>query len=88
MFIFQLYNLAIKYVQSLKVPVICFPRGIKDYKEYCDIIKPDAICIDYEIDPVKISKEIKILSKGAWILRFYLQIKKNKKRGKKIFRYI
>ena len=26
------YNL-VKYVKSLKIPVICFPRGIKNYKE-------------------------------------------------------
>ena len=25
------------------MPVICFPREIKNYKEFCDIIKPDAI---------------------------------------------
>ena len=45
----------VEYVKSLNVPVICFPRGIKDYKAYCDVVKPDAICIDYEVDPNKIS---------------------------------
>ena len=52
-------------MKSLGVPVICFPRGIKDYKNYCDIVKPDAICIDYEIDPIKIEKEIKIPIQGG-----------------------
>ena len=39
----------VEYIKSLNVPVICFPRGIKDYKNYCEIVKPDAICIDYEV---------------------------------------
>ena len=61
---FYVYNPShslVKYVQSLNVPVICFPRGIKNYKNYCETVKPDAICIDYEIDPIKIQKEIRIL---------------------------
>ena len=41
----------VNYVKSLKIPVICFPREIKNYKEYCEIVKPDAISIDYNIDP-------------------------------------
>ena len=55
----------VKFVQSLNTPVICFPRNIKDYKKYCDFIKPDAICIDYEVDPVKIEKEISIPIQGG-----------------------
>ena len=55
----------VNYIKSLNVPVICFPRGIKNYKEFCEIIKPDTICIDYEIDPVKINKEIKIPVQGG-----------------------
>ena len=55
----------VNFVKSLEVPVICFPRGIKDYKSYCDIVKPDAICIDYEIDPKKIQKEIDIPVQGG-----------------------
>ena len=48
----------VEYIKSLNVPVICFPRGIKNYKNYCDIVKPDVICIDYEVDPIRIKKEI------------------------------
>ena len=43
------------------VPVICFPREIKNYKEFCEIVKPDAVNIDYNVDPLMISKNIKIL---------------------------
>ena len=55
----------VNYIKSLSVPVICFPRGIKNYKNFCEIIKPDAICIDYEVDPIKIYKEIKIPVQGG-----------------------
>ena len=55
----------VNYVKSLKVPVICFPREIKDYKEYCEIIKPDAVSIDYNVDPIKLLKKIKIPIQGG-----------------------
>ena len=55
----------VEFVKSLNTPVICFPRGIKNYKNYCDIVKPDVICIDYEVDPLKIRKEIKIPIQGG-----------------------
>ena len=45
----------VEYIKSLNVPVICFPRGIKNYKEYITV-KPDVVCIDYEVDPLEISK--------------------------------
>ena len=55
----------VEYVKSLNTPVICFPKGIKNYKNYCEIVKPDAICIDYEVDPIQIQKEIKIPVQGG-----------------------
>ena len=55
----------VEYIKSLNVPVICFPRGIKDYKNYCEIVKPDAICIDYEVDPLQVRKEIQIPVQGG-----------------------
>jgi uroporphyrinogen decarboxylase len=74
----------VEYVKSLGVPVICFPKGVKNYKNYCDIVKPDAICIDYEIDPVKISKEIKIPVQGGMDPKILLTDKENlKKEAKK-----
>ncbi len=33
----------VNYVKSLNTPVICFPREIKNYKEFCEIVKPDAV---------------------------------------------
>jgi uroporphyrinogen decarboxylase len=70
----------VEYIKSLNVPVICFPRGIKDYKNYCEIVKPDAICIDYEVDPVKISKEIHIPIQGGMDPKVLLTDKENIKK--------
>jgi len=55
----------VEYVKKLGVPVICFPRGIKDYKKFCETVKPDAINIDYDVDPKKIIKDIKIPVQGG-----------------------
>jgi len=55
----------VNYTKKLGVPVICFPRGIKDYKKYSEIVKPDMINIDYDVDPKKIIKEIKIPVQGG-----------------------
>ena len=69
----------VDYTKSLNVPVICFPRGIRNYKNYCDIIKPDMINIDYEVDPTTICKKINIPVQGG-------MDPKVKKRSVKIFR--
>ena len=55
----------VNYVKSLNIPVICFPREIKNYKEFCEIVKPDAISIDYNIDPKRILRDIKIPIQGG-----------------------
>jgi len=55
----------VNYVKSLKIPVICFPREIKNYKEFCKIVKPDAISIDYNIDPKEALKDIQIPIQGG-----------------------
>ena len=58
------YNL-VEYVKKLGVPVICFPRGIKNYKIFCEEVKPDAVNIDYDVDPKRAQKEIKIPIQGG-----------------------
>ena len=80
---FYIYNPTcslVEFTKSLNVPVICFPRGIKNYKKYCEIVKPDAICIDYEVDPIKIEKEIKIPVQGGMDPKVLLTDKENVKR--------
>ena len=80
---FYVYNPTcslVEFTKSLNVPVICFPRGIKNYKKYCEIVKPDAICIDYEVDPIKIEKEIKIPVQGGMDPKVLLTDKDNLKK--------
>ncbi|WP_440635073.1 uroporphyrinogen decarboxylase [Candidatus Pelagibacter sp. HIMB1746] len=83
------FNL-VEYVKSLNVPVICFPREIKNYKEFCEIVKPDAISIDYNIDPKKILKEIKIPVQGGLdprvLLTDYENLKKETSKYLEIFK--
>ena len=73
----------VDYIKSLNVPVICFPRGIKNYKNYCDIVKPDAVCIDYEVNPVEIVKNIKIPIQGGMDPKVLLTDKDNLKKEAK-----
>ena len=63
----------VEYTKSLGVPVICFPRGIKDYKNFCDIVKPSAVNIDYDIDPKDIVKNIDIPIQGGLDPKILLQ---------------
>ena len=70
----------VNYVKSLNVPVICFPREIKKYKEFVDIVKPDVLNIDYEVDPKKILKEIDIPIQGGLDPRILLTDKENLKK--------
>ena len=80
----------VNFVKSLNVPVICFPREIKNYKEFCDIVKPDAVSIDYSIDPKKILKDIKIPVQGGLdpkiLLTDYENLKKEVSKYLEIFK--
>jgi len=55
----------VNHVKKIGVPVICFPRGIKDYKKFCDVVSPDMVNIDYKVNPNKIIKEIEIPIQGG-----------------------
>tara|TARA_B100000963_G_scaffold87199_1_gene74794 strand:+ start:79 stop:1083 length:1005 start_codon:yes stop_codon:yes gene_type:complete len=38
--------------KSKNIPVICFPRGIREnYKIFNNVVKPDGLNIDYEVNP-------------------------------------
>ena len=70
----------VNYIKSLNVPVICFPREIKDYKEFCEIVKPDAVNIDYNVNPKDILKDIKIPIQGGLDPKILLTNKETIKR--------
>jgi len=76
----------VEYVKSLNIPVICFPRGIKNYKEYCEVVKPDVVCIDYEVDPLEILKKIKIPVQGGMDPKILLTDKE--KINKEVTKYL
>ncbi len=76
----------VNYIKSFNVPAICFPREIKDYKKFCEIVKPDVINIDYKIDPKLIVKQIKIPVQGGLDPKILLSDKNNLK--KETLRYL
>jgi len=49
-----------EHIKSKNIPVICFPKGIgKNYLDFCSIVTPDCISIDYEVDPKWIKEKLK-----------------------------
>ena len=70
----------VEYVKTLGTPVICFPRNIKNYKEYSKIVKPDALNIDYNVKPEKIREEIDIVVQGGLDPKFLLGDKETLKK--------
>ena len=67
----------VNYTKSLGVEVICFPRSIKSYLEYCNEIKPDVISIDYEVDPSDIARNINLPIQGGMNPKILLTDKEN-----------
>ena len=52
----------VKFCKENKIPVICFPKGIKEkYLEFAEIVKPDCLNLDYEIDPMWAKKNLSSL---------------------------
>ena len=70
----------VNYVKSLNIPVICFPREIKNYKEFCNIVKPDAVSIDYNVNPKQILRDIQIPIQGGLDPKVLLSDKENLKK--------
>ncbi len=73
----------VEFIKSFKIPAICFPRNIKNYKIYCDIVKPNAICIDYNVKPEDIRKNINIPIQGGLDPKILLTDKDNLKKEAK-----
>jgi len=46
-------------VKKFGIPIVCFPKGIKEnYIEFNNIVKPNGLNIDYEVDPVWAKKNL------------------------------
>jgi len=80
----------VNYIKSLKTPAICFPREIKNYKEFCSIVAPDVVSIDYNVNPKKILQDIKIPIQGGLdpkiLLTDYDNLKKEASKYLEIFK--
>ncbi len=43
----------VDFCKKNKIPVICFPKGIKNkYIDFAEIVNPDCLSLDYEVDPL------------------------------------
>ena len=52
----------VEFTKKKQVPVISFPKGLKkNYLEFCSVVKPDCISIDYDVDPVWLKNKLKTL---------------------------
>ena len=42
----------VNFCKQNNIPTICFPKGIKEkYKTFVNLVRPNGISIDYDIDP-------------------------------------
>ena len=64
-FIYEPTKELVEFTKNLGVPVICFPREIKNYKKYVTEVRPSAINIDYNVDPKDISNTVNIPQQGG-----------------------
>ena len=80
----------VSFVKSKNTPVICFPKGISDYESYVNLVKPDVISIDYDVDPKMISERIDITVQGGLNPNFLIsdreELKTNVKKYLDIFK--
>ena len=50
----------VDFCRREKIPVICFPKGINErYKDFNNLVKPDGINIDYDINPIWAKENLK-----------------------------
>ena len=72
---FKLVNLC----KKKNIPVICFPRGIgRNYKKFNDVVRPNGLNIDYEVDPKWAKKNLKnVVIQGGLDPKILLNSEKN-----------
>ena len=50
----------VDFCKKINVPVICFPKGINyKYLDFNNIVRPNGLSLDYEVDPSWAKKELK-----------------------------
>ncbi len=89
-YVYQPTKEIVDFTKSLDVPVICFPRNIKNFKKFVEKVNPDVISIDYNIEPKKIVKDIHIPVQGGIDPRALLvdkqSLKNEVKKYKEVFK--
>ena len=65
----------VNFCREIKIPSICFPRGLKNnYKKFVEKVKPDAINIDQEVDPIWAKRNLNnICIQGGMSPKFFRQ---------------
>ena len=49
----------VDFCKKNNIPVMCFPKGLNEnYKEFNNIVKPDGISLDYNVDPFWIKQNL------------------------------
>jgi uroporphyrinogen decarboxylase len=82
----------IDFCKKNKIPAICFPKGIKEnFQEFNNIVKPDGINLDYEINPMWAKQNLRnvVLQGGLDPKTLFLsdeEIKKNATRYLSVFK--
>ena len=82
----------VEFCKNNKIPAICFPKGIKKkYKEFNNIVKPNGLNLDYEIDPVWANDNLKsVILQGGLDPKILLmsdeEIKRNALRYLNVFK--
>ena len=79
----------VDFCKLKKIPVICFPKGIKEkYKDFNNKVKPDGINIDYEVDPSWVKKNLSnVVIQGGMNPRILLESKETIFREAKKYLY-
>ena len=53
-------KMIVDFCKKEKIPVFCFPKGIKEkYEKFNNLVRPEGINIDYDIDPDWAKKNLK-----------------------------
>ena len=64
-FVYKPTKSLVDFIRQKKVISICFPRNINNYKKFVEIVNPDIINIDYNVDPSIIRDTVDITVQGG-----------------------
>jgi len=49
----------VNFCKEKKIPVMCYPKGLNtNYREFNNVVKPDAISLDYDVDPLWVKQNL------------------------------